>query len=129
MPRAGVVGLLCSASDMPQWQRTAAIGLIAFVFVVTGAQSILRGLRLDALANRPKPDPVACRGEPIIVNDNFYGGSLKPWSCKERCEEGQSFYLLYLNGRGTQCGAYPNCFDQGEDDGITCIPPLTTPAE
>ncbi|TSC80556.1 MAG: hypothetical protein G01um101425_210 [Candidatus Peregrinibacteria bacterium Gr01-1014_25] len=106
--------------------RFTTVVFLAFVGIVTVAQTVIRGARLDALANRPKPPPVPCRGESIAVDDDFNGGSLKPWSCKAKCAEKKEYYLLYHNGVATQCGAYPDCFDEGEDKGLTCIPQLKT---
>lgn len=93
------------------------------VTVFTVAQTGLRTRRLHALSDRPKPDPIACVGEPIQVEENYGGGPLNPWSCKVQCEDNVWRYLVYRNGYATQCAPPPDCTDNGEDDGITCIPP------
>ena len=103
--------------------RMITVAFLTFVFVVTGAQSVLRSVQLIALANRPKPPPVPCEGEPIDIDQDYGGGPIKEWSCKVQCDDGTQHYLSYKNGYATQCGKPPNCYDEGEDKGVTCTPP------
>ena len=64
-----------------------------------------------------------CEGEPIEVNYAYYGGMHSPHGCAPQCEDGKQRYLLYTNGKATQCQKVPGCLDWGEDQGVTCIPP------
>lgn len=71
---------------------------------------------------KPKENQ-ACEGEPIRVDYAYYGGMHNPHGCAEQCEDGKQRYLLYLNGKATQCQKVPGCLDWGEDQGVTCVPP------
>lgn len=69
----------------------------------------------------PEPD-LACEGEPITVDYTFHGGMLQPHACKPQCNTDTQRYVLYKNGKATQCQKLPGCLDWGEDRGVTCIP-------
>ena len=113
---------------MSPQQKLIVTAFLTFVFVVTGAQAVLRSYHLYALANQPKPPPVACIGDPLPVDQDYGGGPIKEWSCKPSCDDGKQRYLVYKNGYATQCGAPPNCYDDGEDKGVTCEIPGKTVA-
>ncbi len=65
----------------------------------------------------------ACRGEPIVVDFPYLGTVNDPWTCRVQCEDNRPRYILYTNGRATQCQDPPGCYDTGEDTGVTCTPP------
>lgn len=97
--------------------------------MVTGAIFVIGGVLLfqmlvepDETAYKPKPDQV-CEGQPIAVDYPYYGGMLGPHACKPQCDDGKQRFVLYSNGKATQCGKTPGCLDWGEDQGVTCIPP------
>lgn len=97
------------------------LGLVLLLLFVTTIQRIN--------VDDAKPTPVAqskkvpCKGEPIFVDENYYGDTLEPHSCAEQCNNNKQRYLLYKNGRATQCETPPGCNDIGEDKGIECLPP------
>ena len=70
---------------------------------------------------KPKENQ-ACEGEPIRVDYAYNGGMNSPHGCAPQCEDGKQRYLLYTNGKATQCQTVPGCLDWGEDQGVTCIP-------
>ncbi|MBM3231014.1 hypothetical protein FJZ28_01675 [Candidatus Peregrinibacteria bacterium] len=85
--------------------------LIAYAFFVKD----------DAEALKPKQD-AACEGTPIAVDYPYYGGMLQPHACAPQCEDNKQHYILYSNGKATQCQILPGCLDWGEDQGVTCVP-------
>lgn len=109
--------------------ETTAAAVIIAIAVVTAAQSLIRAQQLSALANRPKPPPVPCVGEPIAIDEDYGGGPVKPWTCQVQCEDDQPRYITYRNGYATQCARPPECTDDGEDRGITCTLPLESSSE
>jgi hypothetical protein len=76
----------------------------------------------------PTPPAGSCLGEPIVV-DYAYSGWLEPHACAVQCEDDEPRYILYTDGKATQCQTPPGCNDEGEDRGIFCEPPLTSAAE
>lgn len=62
----------------------------------------------------------ACLGEPIFVDYVYNYGPVDPHECKPQCADGRRRYIAYSNDLATQCGEPPNCFDWGEDQGVTC---------
>ena len=64
-----------------------------------------------------------CEGTPIEVDYPYYGGMLQPHACKPQCDGDEQRYVLYTNGKATQCQKLPGCLDWGEDQGVTCVPP------
>lgn len=84
----------------------------------------------------PAPEPVVtfetstvpCIGEPIAVSYAYKGNPEEPWECQPQCDDHLPRYILYSNGIATQCDTPPACNDRGEDDGVTCMPVLGTPA-
>lgn len=74
------------------------------------------------------PAPVAdCFGKPLAVDYPYNGTVNEPWACQAQCEDGIQRYLVYTNNTATQCQALPGCNDTGEDSGVTCRIPLSTP--
>lgn len=77
----------------------------------------------------PEPEPeVECMGEPIAVDFPFNGGVNEPWTCQVQCTDQKPHFILYTNGKATQCETLPGCNDTGEDRGVTCTPPVTSEA-
>lgn len=75
----------------------------------------------------PPPAPTAsCVGQPIEV-DYRYSGWLEPHECAVQCDDDKPRYILYTDGRATQCQTPPGCNDEGEDKGIFCTPPNASP--
>jgi hypothetical protein len=103
--------------DSPYGKAVATV--IAVIFGVLIFQSFIA----DTSKNEFKPEPdQACEGTPIEVTYPYYGGMLQPHACKPQCDDGLQHYILYTNGKATQCQKIPGCLDWGEDQGVTCIP-------
>lgn len=69
----------------------------------------------------PAPPAKACVGRPIAVDYEF-SGWLQPHECAVQCADDEPRYILYTDGRATQCQTPPGCNDEGEDKGIFCEP-------
>lgn len=67
-----------------------------------------------------------CKGEPIFVEYAYNYAPADPHECKVQCRDNRPRYIAYSNGLATQCGEPPNCFDWGEDQGVTCRPDAKT---
>jgi hypothetical protein len=107
-----------------------------FIYLVFGA--ILLVLVYNAFHDPIVPErpvqeaEVACQGRPILVPYPFpppaeEEGMDSPWECQVQCEDRVARYLLYTNGKATQCEALPGCLDWGEDNRTTCVPPAASP--
>lgn len=79
----------------------------------------------NASEYKPKPDQ-PCEGTPIEVDYPYYGGMLQPHACAPQCDDNEQHYVLYTNGKATQCQLLPGCLDWGEDQGVTCLPEANT---
>ena len=91
-------------------------GVILFIVI---AQS----LRPAPYVSTPPPPPAQignCIGTPIPVSFPYLGTANEPWTCKPQCDDDQPRYILYTNGKATQCETPPGCNDTGEDTGVTC---------
>jgi len=62
----------------------------------------------------------SCVGEPIVVDYDFGGSFMEPHACAVQCADDKPRYILYKNGKATQCETPPGCNDYGEDRGVTC---------
>lgn len=92
----------------------------ALIAVIT-AVLIVQGTVLADKASEYKPkENQPCDGEPLYVDYPFYGGMLDPHACAPQCEDNVQRYIVYTNGKATQCGSIPGCLDWGEDHGVTC---------
>ena len=95
----------------------------ALLIVVIAGVLLYQSLIADSSKQEFKPEPdQACEGTPIAVDYPFYGGMLQPHACQQQCEDHVQHYVLYSNGKATQCQRLPGCLDWGEDQGVTCIP-------
>lgn len=94
-----------------------AIALIAGVLVYESF------LKPDSEHQFKPKENQTCEGEPISVDYAYHGGMHSPHGCAVQCEDGKQRYLLYSNGKATQCQTVPGCLDWGEDQGVTCVPP------
>lgn len=89
---------------------------------------VLQAVTDPMIPTDPGPQPDAsCIGDPIVVTYAYAGWS-KPHECAVQCADDQPRYILYTDGRATQCETPPGCNDWGEDKGTTCEPSLTSPA-
>ncbi|MCA9370395.1 MAG: hypothetical protein KC680_00340 [Candidatus Peregrinibacteria bacterium] len=102
---------------MNTFQKATAI-TIAIIAVVLGYDSFVHS---DGTEFKPEPDQM-CEGDPIEVEYPYYGGMLSPHACQPQCDDGKQRYVLYSNGKATQCQKIPGCLDWGEDQGVTCLP-------
>jgi hypothetical protein len=104
------------------------MGLAGFVLVVLLYQSLF-WVRFTVPPPAVPKKPVVeapCYGTAITVNEPYLGVAVNPHSCIPQCEDDQPRYLVYTNGKATQCEEPPGCNDYGEDNGITCKPPNMT---
>ena len=105
---------------MKTFQRVI-IGILAVLLIVVVVQAVLPN-EYEPQPNEPVTEQ-ACVGEAIKVDYAFEGGYLDPWACQVQCGDSRPRYVLYSNGKATQCETPPGCNDYGEDNGITCTPP------
>ena len=97
---------------------------VVILIVVIATVLLYQSFIADASKNEFAPkEGQACRGIALVVDYPFYGGMLQPHACKPQCEDGVQRYIVYTNGKATQCQTVPGCLDWGEDQGVTCIPP------
>lgn len=109
---------------MQNFQR-AIFGILGVLLLVVIVQSVV-----PKSYTPEQKDPVvevACEGTPIQVSYAFTGGYLEPWACQQQCDDQIQHYVLYSNGKATQCETLPGCNDWGEDNGQTCTPPAESP--
>jgi hypothetical protein len=105
---------------MPTRLDHSAVWFLSLVLLVTAGRSVIGTLLYTPAKAAP---PVPCVGEPITVNYDFQGGYIEDHACKPQCGTEQQRYVLYKNGKATQCQTLPGCNDTGEDQGVSCIPP------
>lgn len=98
----------------------AVVALIAAIGIILVHQAVIA----DHTGKQFKPEPNSpCEGTPIRVDYPYHGGMLQPHACKPQCDDKEQHYVLYENGKATQCQKLPGCLDWGEDQGVTCVPP------
>jgi hypothetical protein len=125
--------------------KTLVIG--AVVLVVAGAVAVQFTTDIDLLKYFQKEDApveeqnpddeqpeqetlrpgVACKGEALVVDYTYPHPTEEfdnPWECQVQCDDGVQRYISYENGTATQCESLPGCLDLGEDQAVTCIPPV-----
>lgn len=101
-------------------ERTIGITLGGLLLIVA-----LQSVVPRAYTPQPK-EPVVevpCKGMPITVDFAYTGGVNDPWTCQVQCQDDKPRYILYSNGKATQCQVPPGCNDYGEDNGVTCTVP------
>lgn len=103
---------------------TRLVGAVCGIMLVV---VLLQGALPPPAPPVPPPAPPArpCIGSPIEVAYPF-SGWLEPHACAVQCEDDKPRYILYKDGKATQCQTPPGCNDEGEDRGILCTPPVTT---
>lgn len=96
-------------------------GTLGALLIVVAGQSLFP----RPYVSQPKEPvvEVSCIGTPITVDFAYNGTVNEPWTCEEQCDNNQPRYILYTNGKATQCQTLPGCNDTGEDSGVTCTPP------
>lgn len=110
---------------MQTFQRII-IGVLGVLLLVVVVQSILPE-NYEPEEQVPVTE-APCEGQPLNVDYAFEGGYLDPWACQPQCDDGIQRYVVYSNGKATQCETPPGCNDWGEDRGVTCTLPEQTPA-
>lgn len=113
-----------ASATLPLVMRTlerVIVGTLAALLLIVAVQSLFPHEYVPS----PK-EPVVevpCTGMPIKVDFAYTGGVNDPWTCQEQCNDNKARYILYSNGKGTQCQTPPGCNDTGEDTGVTCTVP------
>ena len=111
-----------STLDIRTFYGKAVVAIIAAISFVLVYEAFIK----DTSGKEFKPKPnQPCEGTPIAVDYPYHGGMLQPHACKQQCEDQIQHYILYKNGKATQCQKLPGCLDWGEDQGVTCVPPQT----
>lgn len=98
------------------------IGILGVLLLVVAVQALVPQQYVPEEQEPVTEQP--CTGTPINVDYAFTGGYLEPWACQQQCGTTQQRYVLYTNGKATQCELLPGCNDYGEDNGQTCTPPV-----
>ncbi len=94
------------------------------VIALTAALLVYESVIADKSGKEFAPEPdQTCEGEALKVKYPYKGGMLDPHACKVQCEDEVQRYIVYTNGKATQCQILPGCLDWGEDQGITCVIP------
>ncbi len=102
-------------------------GLLKIFFCAIFLILIYQGLRVARIpAVTPQEPETACTGEPIVVDFPYLGTVNDPWTCQVQCGDQKQRFILYSNGKATECEELPGCNDRGEDSGITCTPPAAS---
>lgn len=97
-------------------------GVCGIMLLIVVAQAVTE----PAVPVAPPPKPASeCVGDPITVSYPYVGWS-KPHACAPQCKDDRPRYVLYSDGKATQCETPPGCNDWGEDKGVTCVPPLAS---
>lgn len=102
-------------------QQQIVVSVLGLILVIVASQAILPERYVPEAQEEVAAEP--CIGKPIPVDFPYMGNVAEPWSCKPQCEDGQPRFILYSNGKATQCETPPGCNDFGEDRGVTCEPP------
>lgn len=98
--------------------------IVAAFIIAVAATMLFEAVSTNHGVDQLKPEPgQPCEGTPIRVDYPYYGGMLQPHACQPQCEDQIQHYVLYTNGKATQCQRLPGCLDWGEDQGVTCVPP------
>lgn len=93
--------------------------IIGLIVVITAFQALTREPIEPTI---PPLQGASCEGEPIEVDYPYGGGLMAPHECTIQCDLNSPRYILYSDGKATQCERLPGCTDWGEDNGVTCIP-------
>jgi hypothetical protein len=109
---------------MPSLERIIGIVCVGILLIVI-AQSVIPSTYVPQPA-APAAPAADCIGAPIPIDQPYLGTTLDPWTCQVQCTDDKPRYILYSNGKATQCQTPPGCNDTGEDSGVTCNPPVAT---
>lgn len=101
----------------------AVIITLAGILLIVAVESIFPRTDLPLVVDKP-PLQQDCIGTPVYVTYPYAGGMLDPWECKVQCTDRVQRYIVYTNGKATNCEPVPGCTDQGEDQGLTCTIPV-----
>ena len=99
--------------------KLAAVVIVAIVAMVV----VERGVRGPSAGEHIPKHNKECEGEPLEVDYPYHGGLLDPHACAVQCDDQIQRYIVYTNGKATQCQRLPGCLDWGEDHGVTCVIP------
>ena len=98
----------------------AVAGVVGVILLVLLTKSVVFK---PSVENYKPKENAPCEGEALVVDYPYHGGMLQPHACKPQCDDDVQRYILYPNGKATQCQILPGCLDWGEDQGVTCVPP------
>jgi len=98
-------------------------GLCGLIILIVFFQSVVP-VKYVPVPPAPPVQAGSCVGTAIPVDFAFTGGVNDPWTCQEQCDDDKPRYILYSNGKATQCETPPGCNDTGEDNNVTCTPPI-----
>lgn len=100
------------------YEKAVSILIVCITLLLVYDMSIAKR---STAVSKPKINQ-ACIGTPIEVDYAYHGNMLAPHACAQQCNTNVQRYVLYTNGKATQCQTLPGCLDWGEDQGVTCIP-------
>ncbi len=93
--------------------------LVVVFFILVGATVVFQSFAPESIPV-VKNTIKACKGEPLHVEYPYEGDFLEPHACEIQCDDQIQRYIVYTNGKATQCEQLPGCLDWGEDQGVTC---------
>ncbi len=104
--------------------RTQFGKAVVILIVAIAAVLVYESFIADKSGDEFKPkENQPCEGTAIEVDYPYHGGMLGPHACSPQCDDEVQHFILYTNGKATQCQKLPGCLDWGEDQGVTCVPP------
>ncbi len=106
-------------SSDTRFSKAFAVLIIAILVVLSYKAFMGNG---GAVTGKPILNAV-CEGQALAVDYPYQGGMIPPHACAPQCEDNVQRYVLYSNGKATQCQMLPGCLDWGEDQGVTCVMP------
>lgn len=104
-------------------------GILVCIALVLAVQALLPvkvppNVRKNTLAASEPKQGDTCLGTAIRVDYPYEPGVVAPWECHKQCEDVNiQYYVVFGDGKATQCELLPGCDDWGQDHDITCVPP------